>query len=129
MVQTTFTIQDNKITGVQKNLEELEKITIKKVKTNVTIKYKQKVCKYPGCNNVFTPYTPHQLYCSKECRKYSELDHTVKRVRTYRRKYADILKTLPSNNIGTGGLGEHMVKSFEEEEKKVRQEMKVLGLV
>ena len=122
MVQTVFIIQQNKIKGVQK---------IKEPKKKVKIIYKQKKCRYTGCNNLFTPRAPHQLYCSDECRYYSDMDHTLERVRKFRKKYGNVLRELPGYvgmSLGTGKLGEHRCDSMEEEERKIRQEIRALGL-
>lgn len=132
MVQTVFQIRGNKIIGVKPVTPKKVTITIHpKIKQKITIKYTQKTCNYPGCNNKFIPEHPHQLYCSKECRYYSDVDHTLQRVRAFRKKYSDVLHELPnyvSTSIGTGSLGEHRCASMDEEAQKISNEIKRLGL-
>lgn len=122
--QTTFHInKQNKITGLN--------TTTKKI-IIITRRYKPKNCKW--CNQEFTPKTSHQLYCSKKCRKYSDNEHTLQRVRNFRKKYKDILSTLPYTTLGTGNLGQHTTHNpqakneWQEETNKIRKELKLIGL-
>ena len=117
---TTFRVNKklNRITGIQNH----EKKPVKLFK-----QYKPKRCKW--CDHEFTPHHSSQRYCSDLCRHYSDQQHTMIRVRNYRKRYAEVLRERITNNkIGTGTLGGHACKEFKEELNKIRKEMRTLGL-
>lgn len=113
MCQTVFEIEQMKIIGVTTERKEIKGKTHKKV-------FSPKTCAYPGCNNVFTPSTPTQKFCSHECRHYSDQDKTRERVRRYRQRYK------LDETVGTGNLGEHRDTNFKVEYNKVSKELRNL---
>lgn len=104
MVQSVFTIIDGKITGIQKKY------------------YNQKACKW--CGKYFTPEQSHQLYCCKVHKKYSKQEYSRKRTYEHRKKYKDVLP----KTVGTRAIGGHRRECFEEEQRVVAKELRVLGL-
>lgn len=116
MSQSVFNIQNGEIIGIKKTRKPKRKQP----------QFHEKQCNW--CGKTYTPRVGHQLYCSPQCRKYSDQEHTLHRVRKFRKKYHNVLNQLSYQNLGTGGLGQHRDNDFEEEQRKIRQEMKVLGL-
>lgn len=114
MCQTTFIIQNNNITGV---IQPKVEITI--------YKYRAKNCKW--CGERYRPETPHQLYCSKEHSYYAKLEYALQRIRRFRKKYKDVFNPTYTS-LGTGELGEHACEDLHEEEVKIINEMKKLGI-
>ena len=90
--------------------------------------YKKQKCGW--CGKTYKPRTAHQLYCSTECRAWSDADHTMRRVRRFRKKYKPVLGLLaPSyQKMGTGELGSHACHDEDEELNKIRCEMRKIGL-
>lgn len=124
--QSIFHInKQNQITGLK--TKKTKKIIVIRTK-----QYKPKNCKW--CNKQFKPTSGHNLYCSRECRQYSDNEHTLQRVRKFRKKYKDILSQLSYTTIGTGGLGQHTTHNpdkedeWAEEANKIKHELKIIGL-
>ena len=115
MVQSTFKIEEDCIIGVQ--------VQVRAYKVQ---KFKDKKCGY--CGKKFTPTHPHNLYCSKSCRYYSDLEHTNERKRRYRSKFHGAYNDRSILNVGTGGLGCHACADFDEEYRKIQSERRKLGL-
>lgn len=129
MSQTKFHIQNGKITGIQQTQKETtKKIIIIQTKKSTPRKYKPKKCKW--CNTQYTPTNPHQLYCDKTCSTLAKQKYGRSRVQKFRKKYKDVLHQIKKyTNIGTGGLGQHMAASFEEEQEKIQDELQALKLI
>ena len=154
MIQTSFKIRGTKIIGItltthttstpkQNNNRRLHKkqetrfninhktmkitglINIRTQKTRHI--YRVKKCKW--CGRKFNPAISSQKYCTTTCRHYGDQEQTMNRVRRYRHKYKEILReTITNTRIGTGRLGQHMSKDWNEEMNKIRKEMRELGL-
>ena len=121
-IQTTFHIQQGKITGIQQ--DKTIKIII--IQTNKP-RYKPKKCKW--CNTTYNPTSSHNLYCSEDCRILARQKHGRDRINRFRRRYKDVLNTITKYiTIGTGGLGEHRCQSDKEEYEKIQQELKIIGI-
>lgn len=79
-------------------------------------------CKY--CGRPFIKTHNRTVYCSSECREYSDKEHTLKRVRRFYRKHGR------QNNkwIGTGTLGCHRHEDEDYELLMITREIKRLKL-
>lgn len=120
-MQTKWKINENKITGITRQEQP------SRHKTKPKRHFKPRTCNYPGCDKTFTPTTSAQLYCSTECAKYSRQDHTLARVRRYRKKYKK------EQGVGTGNLGEHTritedTETVEIEAGKISKELRRLKI-
>ena len=119
MMQLVFKIKDNKIIDYVKKSDGEVPVETRK-------KYKESKCGW--CGKVFTPTHSHNLYCSKQCRYYSDLEHNNQRKIRYRKRFHGMFNDRAILNVGTGGLGQHAKKNFEDEARIIRNEMKKLGL-
>lgn len=115
MVQSTFKIDDGIITGVQ---VEIKAYRVKK--------FNPKKCGY--CGKEFTPNHSHNLYCSKQCRYYSDLEHANERKRRYRKRYHGQFNDRAILNVGTSDLGKHRNPDTKVEHSKIREEMRRIGI-
>lgn len=91
------------------------------------VKYKDKQCRW--CNKTFKPHHSAQLYCCNTCSDYATQEHTLRRVRRFRKRYRDVLKLVSKPVLGTGGLGGHACTGdWMEEYNKIRKELRDTGL-
>lgn len=81
-------------------------------------------CNY--CGKTFIKFQNKTLYCSDDCKKYSNLEHTCERVRQFRKRYKNV--TQNNNWIGTGHLGNHTSGDWETEKLLIFRERKRLKL-
>lgn len=96
---------------------------LKKIKNDPQTRLYVSTCKY--CGATYIKFQSASKYCSATCRHYSDLEHTEKRVRRYRRKNQD---SITNKWIGTGHLGSHASKDWEKEKLLISREQKRLNL-
>lgn len=83
-------------------------------------------CQY--CGRIFT--LPHgrkgnaRKYCSKQCSHASRLENNLSAVRRYQQRWKEFLKNKPSFNKYRGRLGVHPDPDFDEEYRKIQNELK-----
>lgn len=79
-------------------------------------------CKY--CGRPFIKTHNRTVYCSNECRQYSDKEHTSKRVRRFYKKHG----RKDNKWLGTGTLGAHCHKDWDYELLMITREKKRLKI-
>lgn len=91
-----------------------------------------KICR--NCGETFEiPHNPKynsRQYCCKACKKEGYRETHREAQERYVKRYKEILKERPQrgSNLGNSNLKVHRLKSFEEEEKQIKAELKRLKL-
>lgn len=96
---------------------------LQKIKDDPQTRLYVSTCKY--CGSTYIKFQSATKYCSATCRYYSDLEHTEKRVRKYRKKNQ---VSFNSKWIGTGHLGNHTSNDWEKELLLISREKKRLKL-
>lgn len=77
------------------------------------------------CGNLFKKTHNRQIYCSKQCAQEAEREKAQHRWLKWFYKHR---QERYETELGTGSLGPHRIKDFDEESEKIRKEMKRLGI-
>ena len=75
------------------------------------------------CHYAFKPKNNAEKYCSKSCRNFAKAEQDMINKRKQRKK-----SYYYENSLGTGNLGLHRDKNFDNEQKKVEKELKNIGI-
>lgn len=79
-------------------------------------------CKY--CGKPYIKTHNRQVYCSSECRGYSDREHTAERVRRFYKKHGRGYHRW----VGTGSLGEHAHTDWDYEQLMILREKRRLKI-
>ena len=83
-------------------------------------------CKY--CGRIITPTQTLKKYCNTHCRNRERQIQNQQARHTYYKKYKHLLSPEQKNSIGTSNLTSKPETDFQQEQKKIQQEKRRLGI-
>ena len=97
---------------------------LRKIKGDPQTRFYVSTCQY--CGSTYIKFQSATKYCSDDCRKYSDLEHTEKRVQKHRKKFKS--KTDKYWGLGTGYLHGSPEACFEAEHQAIMSEYRRLKI-